>query len=134
MANTNYSILLNVELQTNEIKKQLNQLEKETKFKMSADTDDAVNNVNNLTDSMETAQLTFNAANEVFRTTIDIITSLAEQVYELDASIIEFQKVSELSGKELDNYVSKLSKVGQTVGRTGKPNRSEPVCYDGKVA
>ena len=45
---------------------------------------------------------------------------------ELDTSITEFRKVSDLSGSALDDYVSTLSKMGLAVGRTGKPNRSEP--------
>nr|DAM83517.1 MAG TPA: hypothetical protein [Caudoviricetes sp.] len=39
-----------------------------------------------------------------------------------------------MSGASLDSYVDKLTKAGQSVARTGKPNRSEPVCTDGKCA
>ena len=70
--------------------------------------------------------LTFQAANEIFSTSIDIIKSMVEQVYALDAAIIEFQKVSDLSGQALDNYISKLSTMGEAVARTGKPKCQAP--------
>lgn len=112
---SNFSILADVELNLDGIEKQL----KNTNLKFGTDgVDNAADKIKNLSNNMEEASLTFNAANEIFSKTIDIIQSLAEQVYELDSSIIEFQKVSDLSGQSLDNYVKNLSKVGQTVGRT----------------
>lgn len=67
---------------------------------------------------MEQAGLTFNAANEIFSTTIDIIGDMIGQYAELDAAITEFVKVSDLSGKALDEYVDKLGQIGTTVART----------------
>ena len=52
---------------------------------------------------------------------LDIITSMVEEVYALDSSLTEFKKVSDLSGASLDNYTNKLSAIGKTVARTGKP-------------
>ena len=51
-----------------------------------------------------------------------------------DDSLTEFKKVSDLSGQALDDYTSKLSDMSAEVARTGKPNRSEPACIDGKCA
>ena len=65
---------------------------------------------------------------------VDIIEKMTDQVFELDTSLTEFKKVSDLSGSALDSYVDKLSDMGKEVARTGKPNRSEPVCCDGKAA
>ena len=115
----NYSILVDVELQTKQIKEQLNQIKG---AKIDLDT----SSVKQASKDIQDLELNFNSANEVFSKTIDIISSLASQVLELDNSITEFKKVSDLSGSSLDDYVSKLSKMGRAVGRTGTPTRSEP--------
>ena len=46
---------------------------------------------------------------------------MVDQVYELDSAMTEFQKVSNLRGRDLDDYQQKLSEIGRTVARTGKP-------------
>ena len=125
---TNYSILVGVELQTKEIEKQLNKVSKKAKINIdSSSVRQARQDINDLA-------LDFNTANEVFSKATEVIGSLAEQVLELDTALTEYKKVSSLSGAALDDYVDKLSEIGLTVGRTGKPNRSEPVCTDGKCA
>ena len=145
-SNSQYSILVDVQLQEESIKKQLKQIQNskdtEIKFKVGADgldkvakhANEAADATKRLNDSGEDLELTFNVANEVFNKFSDVIRSMVGQVYELDDALTEFKKVSDLSGKALDAYQDKLSKAGKTVGRTGKPNRSEPVCCDGKAA
>lgn len=123
MAN-NYSVLVGVELDTKNVQQQLNQNLKN--LKVDLDTKDATKGLNDLNSSITDTYLTFQAANEIFSTSIDIIKSMAEQVYALDAAMIEFQKVSDLSGQALDNYIAKLSKMGSTVARTGKPRCQAP--------
>ena len=76
-------------------------------------------NMSNTGKSAEDTMLTFQAANAIFRQTIEVITSMIEQVFELNTAMIEFQKVSDLSGEALEEYVANLSAVGNTVGRTG---------------
>lgn len=123
----NYSILADVELNTKNIQKQLNNAAKD--LKVSLDTRGVKNggkDINNLSDSMDNASLTFQAANEIFSKSIEVIGAMVEQVYELDAAIIEFQKVSDLSGQALDNYIAKLSDMGNSVARTGKPKCQAP--------
>ena len=44
---------------------------------------------------------------------------MVNQVKEMDSAITEFKKVSDLSGKSLDNYVQGLAEAGATVARTG---------------
>ena len=126
MANksSNYSILVDVELQTKNIQKQLNQAAKNTK--VSFDTKDAEGNIRSLTSSVDDMGLTFQEANLIMSKSIDIITSMVDQVYELDTALTEFKKVSDLSGSSLNNYVSKLSEMGTTVARTGKPKCQAP--------
>ena len=138
-SNSNYSIILDAILNEESIKKQLKQIQNskdtEIKFKVGADgldkvakqADEAADATKRLNDSGEDLELTFNVANEVFNKFSNVIRSMVSQVYELDDALTEFRKVSDLAGSELDNYVNKLSEIGQTVGRTGKPNRSEPV-------
>lgn len=64
--------------------------------------------------------LTFQEANLIMSRSLDIIESMTNQVYELDESLTEFKKVSELSGKALDNYIDKLSELGNLTSRTTK--------------
>ena len=123
----NYSILVDVSLQTKQIQEQLNKVK-------GAKIDIDTSSVKQASQDINDLALDFNAANTVFSKTIDIISSLAGQVLELDSALTEYKKVSDLSGSALDDYVDKLSKVGLTVGRTGKPNRSEPGRWDGKPA
>ena len=122
--NTNYSILVDVELETSSIKNQLNKAAKDVKLNL--DTKNAVSGLDSLNGAMEDTSLTFQAANEIFSKSIDIITSMVDQVYELDGALTEFRKVSSLSGPALDSYVSKLSEMGNAVARTGKPKRQAP--------
>ena len=138
--NSNYSILVDTQLNLDDIEKKL----KSRKYELPLDTsgiksgkkdiDDAVQSTKKLNDAGKDLELTFNVANEVFNKFSDVIRSMVGQVYELDSALTEFKKVSDLNGQALDEYTNKLSKIGQTVGRTGKPNRSEPVCCDGKAA
>ena len=124
MANSAWSILVGVELETTKIKSQLQEATKG--LKVSVDAKEAVEGIDNLDGSIKNASLSFQAANEVFSTTIDIISAMTEQVFELDTALTEFKKVSDLSGTALDNYVDKLSTMGSTVARTGKPKCLTP--------
>ena len=137
---SNYSILVDAQLNLDDIEKKLKSKKYEIPLDTSSiksgkkDIDDAVQSTKNLNDAGQDLELTFNVANEVFNKFTSVIKDMASQVYELDSALTEFKKVSDLNGQALDEYADKLSKIGQTVGRTGKPNRSEPVCCDGKAA
>ena len=137
---SNYSVLIDAQLNLDDIEKKLKSKKYEIPLDTSSiksgkkDIDDAVQSTKNLNDAGQDLELTFNVANEVFNKFTSVIKDMASQVYELDSALTEFKKVSDLNGQALDEYADKLSKIGQTVGRTGKPNRSEPVCCDGKAA
>lgn len=121
MANTksNFSILVDVEFDTKQIQQKLNQQAKIPKINVDTmSVKNATIDVAKLGQTMSDTALTFNAANEIFSTSIDIITSMLDQVYELDAALVEFQKVSDLGGESLDRYVDSLAELGNTVGRT----------------
>lgn len=62
--------------------------------------------------------LTYTQANTIFNKTVGVVKSMVGQYANLNAATIEFQKVSELSGKGLDDYIKTLSGMGREVART----------------
>ena len=138
--NTNYSIIADVELELKNAQKQLNEFRKDNKLNLdlnvkgSKSLSDADGKVKKLDDSTKDLVFTYQQFRQVLDSVVDVNGKMVEQVKTLDAAQTEFKKVSDLSGKALDAYQDKLSKAGKTVGRTGKPNRSEPVCTNGKCA
>lgn len=138
--NTNYSIIADVELELKNAQKQLDGFRKDNKLNLdlnvkgSKSLSDADGKVKKLDDSTKDLVFTYQQFRQVLDSVVDVTGKMVEQVKTLDAAQTEFKKVSDLSGKALDAYQDKLSKAGKTVGRTGKPNRSEPVCCDGKAA
>ena len=138
---SNYSIIVDAELDLKKIKEQLKEVSSngiDLKVHGAAqgkkEIDDVTKSTRQLNEAGQDLELTFNVAHEVFSKFLSVVKDMAGQVYELDAALTEFKKVSDLTGSALDDYVDKLSQLGQAVGRTGKPNRSEPVCCDGKAA
>lgn len=136
-SNTDFSILARVVLDASDIQKQLNQAAskvKEAKIKISTDgLDSASKGMDELDKSAQSASksvddlnLTFNVANEMFQMAKNAVSDLVQEVYALNDSLTEFKKVSDLRGSGLDNYLDQLTELGKQVGRTGKPNRSEP--------
>ena len=138
--NTNYSIIADVELELKNAQKQLNEFRKDNKLNLdlnvkgSKSLSDADGKVKKLDDSTKDLVFTYQQFRQVLDSVVDVTGKMVEKVKTLDAAQTEFKKVSDLSGKALDAYQDKLSKAGKTVGRTGKPNRSEPVCTNGKCA
>ena len=51
---------------------------------------------------------------------IQAFKSMVNSVREFDSSLVELQKVTHLSGDELDSFVDKAFEVGNALGRTGK--------------
>ena len=119
----NYTVLVEAQIKTQGIQKQLNTL-KLKKNALEIDTSDAQKNVEDL-------GLTFNVANEIFRTSIEVIGNVVDRVFELDAALIELQKVSDLQGESLEKYTERMKELGTTVARTGQYG---PECTDGKRA
>ena len=121
--NRNYSILVEAKIDTENIKNQLNGMNLKDRT-INIDTSQAQKNVEDLS-------LTFNVANEIFRTSIDVIGTVVDRVFELDEALIELQKVSDLQGASLENYTQKMKELGTTVARTGQFG---PECMDDKHA
>ena len=114
-----YSILVDVDFSTSQIQQKLRQAAQNTKINFDVDS----RGLDQAAKSAENLGLTFQEANLIMSRSLDIITSMVEEVYALDSSLTEFKKVSDLSGASLDNYTNKLSAIGKTVARTGKPKR-----------
>lgn len=118
----NYSIKVGVDLDTSDIQKQLREAAKNNQLKLEATGAGSVRELTDAVDknqeSIEAAQFSYQVANQIFRTTIEIISSMIDQVYELDGALTEFKKVSDLTGNSLTNYVGKLSDLGKTTART----------------
>lgn len=113
----NYKILVDVELETKDIQKKIDAATKNAKIKFdSSDLDTAIKQA-------EKFGLTFQEANLIMNKSLDIISSMVDEVYTLDSVMTEFKKVSTLDGSSLDAYEKKLEKIGKTVARTGKPKR-----------
>ena len=114
-----YSILVDVDFSTSQIQQKLRQAAQNTKINFDVDS----SGIDRAAKSAENLGLTFQEANLIMSKSLDIITSMVDEVYALDSSLTEFKKVSDLSGASLDNYTNKLSAIGKTVARTGKPKR-----------
>lgn len=114
-SSANYSILVDVELDTSSIQRSLNEAAKKTSLNLDVKS----KGLTDLNADMEDTYLTFQAANMIFNKTIDIISAMTSEVYALDTALTEFKKVSDLSGAALDEYVVKLNEMGSAVARTG---------------
>ena len=110
----NYGILIGAELDTKQIDEQLKKINQELKGKsFEVDVSGAKQSLRDLT-------IDFQAANAMIRNTADTIESMVEQVYAFDAALVEFRKVSDLSGESLNNYIDSLNTMGDSVARTGR--------------
>lgn len=130
-----YSIIVDVDFKEKEIQQKLNALIKNLGDKAKVDLkvnvdNSAEKNLNKINEAAEGVNstgdkigITYQAANAILSKTVEIASSMVDQVYELDSAMTEFQKVSDLRGRDLDDYQQKLSEIGRTVARTGKPKR-----------
>ena len=50
---------------------------------------------------------------------VDAMGAMVSKVFDLDAALTEFKKVSNLGGKELEKYTAQAYKTGRTVAKTG---------------
>lgn len=62
---------------------------------------------------------TYMSVTTVFYQGIHAIKSMVSEVKNLDDSLTEFKKVSDLAGDSLDRYVKKAYEAGETVAKTG---------------
>lgn len=129
----NYQILVGVDFETKQVQKRLNELAKDVTLKVKTETDtqqikDAADAVKKVSDNTKEASnaasdlgLEWQQAQTIMSKAVDVIKSMADEVYALDASMTDFQKVSDLAGEPLKEYVSDLTEAGKIVARTGRP-------------
>ena len=113
MASSAWKIKVGVEIDTSDIQSQLN------RQNWNVDLGGSTRGIQGLTAAGQQLNLTYQAAHEIFSKSVGAISSMVKQVKEMDSAITEFKKVSDLSGKSLDNYVQGLAEAGATVARTG---------------
>ena len=117
MASSAWKIRVGVELDTSDLQ---SQLDKATpKVKIDGDSTGAVDAAEKAKQSVKDVGLEYQQYKIILDKCIDTIKSMAENTMELDAAQTRFRKVSDLSGKALDDYTKKLTKMGQQVGRSG---------------
>ena len=63
---------------------------------------------------------TYMSVTTVFYQGVHAIRSMVDEVKNLDDSLTEFKKVSDLAGDSLDRYVKKAYEAGETVAKTGR--------------
>ena len=138
MAAEAWKINVGVKLDTSKIQSDLNKALRAQSTTVKVRTDGSMSKLagetNRLNQSTQDVINTYQVFSQILNKSVEAIKSMASATIELDSAITNFKKVSDLSGQSLDSYVNNLTKVGQSVARTGKPNRSEPVCCDGKAA
>ena len=138
MAAEAWKINVGVKLDTSKIQSDLNKALQSKSTTVKVKTDGSMSKLtgetNRLNQSTQDVINTYQVFSQILNKSVEAIKSMASATIELDSAMTEFKKVSDLSGESLDSYVNNLTKVGQSVARTGKPNRSEPVCCDGKAA
>lgn len=113
MASSAWKIKVGVEIDTSDIQSQLN------RQNWNVDLGGSTRGIQGLTAAGQQLNLTYQAAHEIFSKSVGAISSMVKQVKEMDSAITEFKKVSDLSGKSLDNYIQGLAEAGATVARTG---------------
>ena len=117
MASSAWKIRVGVELDTNDLQSQLDKAS--PKLKIDGDSAGAVEAADKAKQSVKDVGLEYQQYKIILDKCIDTIKNMAEQTMKMDAAQTEFKKVSDLSGKSLDDYTKKLSKMGQQVGRSG---------------
>lgn len=117
MASSDWKILVGVELDTSSIQSQLSSLTGKGS-KVSLNTGDATKGLNAMSSSAKTAGMTLQEANMIWNGSIGVLKSFASQILEVDASLTEFKKVSDLQENSLAKYTQKLQAMGKEVGRT----------------
>lgn len=63
--------------------------------------------------------ISYSAVNAVFSAITGAVSSAVDAVFEMDAALTEFKKVSDLSGEALEEYTDKATEAGLAVARTG---------------
>lgn len=113
-----YQLVLDAAINERTLRDSLNKASKNLDLKVKIDDASVKNFAKSLSKAYDSMEITFNAANTVFRETVDIISRMSEEVIALDNAVTEMKKVTNLSGQALTDYTNQLGDLGQTVART----------------
>lgn len=135
---TKFEVLLSASLDKNSVKDiqaQLDSISKGTTFKINADSSSVnslKNSLNDLGDSAKNAKAHTQGLNDIvskfssWQIVGDVIhgvknamEDMVQQVFSLDASLTEFNKVTDLSEGELKTFTEQAYQTAETVARTG---------------
>lgn len=135
---TKFEVILEAQLSKtslSSIQSQLKELTKGTKFEIQADSSSVTKLKNSLTDLGNEAQnakqhtqglgeimqkfTTWSIGAAVVNKTKDAIADMVQQVFDLDASLTELDKVTDLTSSGLQSLEDDAFEVGEKIGATG---------------
>lgn len=135
---TKFEVILKAQLSKtslSSIQSQLKELTKGTKFEIQADSSSVTKLKNSLTDLGNEAQnakqhtqglgeimqkfTTWSIGAAVVNKTKDAIADMVQQVFDLDASLTELDKVTDLTSSGLQSLADDAFEVGEKIGATG---------------
>lgn len=135
---TKFEVILEAQLSKSSlssIQNQLKELTKGTKFEIQADSSSVTKLKNSLTDLGNEAQnakqhtqglseimqkfTTWSIGAAVVNKTKDAIADMVQQVFDLDASLTELDKVTDLTSSGLQSLADDAFEVGEQIGATG---------------
>ena len=136
---TKFEVILEAQLSKtslSSIQSQLKELTKGTKFEIQADSSSVNNLKNSLADLGKESQnakehtqglseimqkfTTWSIGAAVVNKTKDAIADMVQQVFDLDASLTELDKVTDLTSSGLQSLADDAFEVGEQIGATGK--------------
>jgi hypothetical protein len=139
MAGSTFSVLVDAHLNTATLRADLESMSKTGT--LSVDMTQAQKGVNTMSESISGTQkkvkglsgvlkdfgttvgkvFKFAAATAAIGAVTTAVYSAGQAIKEYDAALIDYQKVSDLSGESLNKYAKHLGELGSSVARTRKP-------------
>ena len=136
---TKFEVILEAQLSKSSlssIQNQLKELTKGTKFEIQTDNSSITKLTSSLTDLGNEAKnakqhaqgldeiiqkfTTWSIGAAVVNKTKDAIADMVQQVFDLDASLVEFNKVTDVTPEQLQQITNEAYKLGEQLARTGK--------------
>lgn len=136
---TKFEVILEAQLSKtslSNIQSQIKEITKGTKFDIQADSSSVNNLKNSLADLGNEAQnakqhtqglgeimqkfTTWSIGAAVVNKTKDAIADMVQQVFDLDASLVEFNKVTDVTPEQLQQITNEAYNLGEQLARTGK--------------
>lgn len=127
--NSSYYILVDAKLKTSTIQQQLNEISKNYRGITFNDTNksavQAASSIKNVNSQLSNTQSLWSQFTRIgttlsmFRTMANTVEQIVQPVLDLDDALVQFKKVSDLSGAALDAFTEKAYSMGAVVAKTG---------------